>query len=135
MLIDEEAVLRPRGDRTHNDLGKRLHAPRREVWRARPREVWVAKHAVVGLTRALAVDLGIHGITVNAICPGPIVTGMTEFLTEDMRNTFAKRRTAVRRYGDPEEVAHMILSLALPAASFITGAIIPVDGGLTVKND
>jgi 3-oxoacyl-[acyl-carrier protein] reductase len=94
-----------------------------------------AKHAVVGLTRALAVDLGIHGITVNAICPGPIVTGMTEFLTEDMRNTFAKRRTAVRRYGDPEEVAHMILSLALPAASFITGAIIPVDGGLTVKND
>ena len=94
-----------------------------------------AKHAVVGLTRALAVDLGIHGITVNAICPGPIVTGMTEFLPEDMRNTFAKRRTAVRRYGDPEEVAHMILSLALPAASFITGAIIPVDGGLTVKND
>ena len=55
MLIDEEAVLRPRGDRTHNDLVKRLHAPRREVWRARPREVWVAKHAVVGA--AARVDL------------------------------------------------------------------------------
>lgn len=94
-----------------------------------------AKHGVVGLTRALAVDLGVHGITVNAICPGPIVTGMTEALPEDMRDTFARRRTAVRRYGDPEEVAHMTLSLALPAASFITGAIIPVDGGLTVKND
>ena len=94
-----------------------------------------AKHGVVGLTRALAVDLGVHGITVNAICPGPIVTGMTEFLPEEMRDTFARRRTAVRRYGDPEEVAHMTLSLALPAASFITGAIIPVDGGLTVKND
>ena len=94
-----------------------------------------AKHGVVGLTRALAVDLGVHGITVNAICPGPIVTGMTEFIPDDMRETFARRRTALRRYGDPEEVAHMTLSLALPAASFITGAIIPVDGGLTVKND
>ena len=41
----------------------------------------------------------------------------------------------MRRYGDPEEVAHLTLSLALPAASYITGAIIPVDGGLTAKND
>lgn len=94
-----------------------------------------AKHGVVGLTRALAVDLGVHGITVNAICPGPIVTGMTEAIPDDMRDTFARRRTALRRYGDPEEVAHMTLSLALPAASFVTGAIIPVDGGLTTKND
>ena len=94
-----------------------------------------AKHGVVGLTRALAVDLGVYGITVNAICPGPIVTGMTEFLSEEMRETFARRRTAVRRYGDPEEVAHMTLRLALPAASFVTGAILAVDGGLTVKND
>ncbi|MEL0075456.1 MAG: SDR family oxidoreductase [Ilumatobacter sp.] len=52
-----------------------------------------------------------------------------------MRDTFARRRTALRRYGDPEEVAHLTLSLALPAASYITGAIIPVDGGLTAKND
>ena len=94
-----------------------------------------AKHGVVGLTRALAVDLGVHGITVNAICPGPIVTGMTEAIPDEMRDTFARRRTALRRYGDPEEVAHMTLSLALPAASFITGAVIPVDGGLTTKND
>lgn len=94
-----------------------------------------AKHGVVGLTRALAVDLGVHGITVNAICPGPILTGMTEALPEDMRDTYARRRTALRRYGDPEEVAHITLSLALPAASYLTGAIIPVDGGLTTKND
>jgi len=94
-----------------------------------------AKHGVIGLTRALAIDLGVHGITVNAICPGPIVTGMTEAIPDDMRDTFARRRTALRRYGDPEEVAHMTLSLALPAASFITGAIVPVDGGLTAKND
>ena len=57
-----------------------------------------AKHGVVGLTRALAVDLGVFGITVNAICPGPIVTGMTEAIPDEMRDTFARRRTALRRY-------------------------------------
>ena len=90
---------------------------------------------IVGLTRSMAVNLGVHGITVNAICPGPILTGITEDIPDDMRDTFARRRTALRRYGDPEEVAHLTLSLALPAASYITGAIIPVDGGLTAKND
>ena len=47
---------------------------------------------------------------------------------------FARRRTALRRYGEPEEVAHVTLSLVLPAASYITGAVIPVDGGLTARN-
>ncbi len=89
----------------------------------------------MGLTRSLAVSLGTKGITVNAICPGPILTAMTDFIPGDMRDTFARRRTALRRYGDPEEVAHMVLNLALPSSSFITGAIIPVDGGLTTKND
>lgn len=94
-----------------------------------------AKHGVVGLTRAMAVALGVKGITVNAICPGPILTGMTEAIPPEMRETFARRRTALRRYGEPEEVAHMVLNLALPASSYITGAIIPVDGGLTTKTD
>jgi 3-oxoacyl-[acyl-carrier protein] reductase len=93
-----------------------------------------AKAGVTGLTRALAVELGKEGITVNCICPGPILTGMTEGLPEADRQTFAQRRTALRRYGRPEEVAHMTLSLALPAASYITGAVIPVDGGLMARN-
>jgi 3-oxoacyl-[acyl-carrier protein] reductase len=93
-----------------------------------------AKAAVTGLTRALAVELGKEGITVNCICPGPILTGMTESLAEADRQTFAQRRTALRRYGRPEEVAHMTLSLCLPAASYITGATIPVDGGLMARN-
>jgi 3-oxoacyl-[acyl-carrier protein] reductase len=61
-------------------------------------------------------------------------TGMTAPIPEDDKNTYARRRTALRRYGDPEEVAHMTLSLCLPAASFLTGAIIPVDGGLMARN-
>jgi 3-oxoacyl-[acyl-carrier protein] reductase len=93
-----------------------------------------AKTGVTGLTRGLAVDLGKEGITVNCICPGPISTGMTAGLADEDKATFAKRRTALRRYGLPEEVAHITLSLVLPAASYITGAVIPVDGGLMARN-
>ena len=93
-----------------------------------------AKAGVTGLTRALAVELGPEGITVNCICPGPILTGMTEAISEEDKQAYARRRTALRRYGRPEEVAHMTLSLCLPAASFITGTTIPVDGGLMARN-
>ena len=93
-----------------------------------------AKTGVTGLTRGMAVDLGPEGITVNCICPGPIRTAMTENVPDEHKVIFAKRRTALRRYGDPEEVAHMTLSLVLPAASYITGAVIPVDGGLMARN-
>lgn len=93
-----------------------------------------AKTGVTGLTRGMAVDLGKEGITVNCICPGPIRTGMTNNVPEDDKTLYAKRRTALRRYAWPEEVAHMTLSLVLPAASFITGAVIPVDGGLMARN-
>lgn len=93
-----------------------------------------AKAGVTGLTRALAVELGKEGITVNCICPGPILTGMTAAIPEGDKETFANRRTAMRRYGRPEEVAQMTLSLCLPAASYITGTTIPVDGGLMARN-
>ncbi|AUX70116.1 3-oxoacyl-ACP reductase [Porphyrobacter sp. HT-58-2] len=93
-----------------------------------------AKTGVVGLTRGLAVDLGPEGITVNCICPGPIRTAMTDAVAEEHKAIFAKRRTALRRYGEPEEVAHITLSLVLPAASYITGVAIPVDGGLMARN-
>ncbi|HPZ48202.1 MAG TPA: SDR family NAD(P)-dependent oxidoreductase [Novosphingobium sp.] len=93
-----------------------------------------AKAGVTGLTRALAVELGKDEITVNCICPGPILTGMTDSIPEADRQTYAHRRTALRRYGRPEEVAHMTLSLCLPASSYLTGAVIPVDGGQMARN-
>ncbi|MFT4518631.1 MAG: 3-oxoacyl-[acyl-carrier protein] reductase [Halioglobus sp.] len=94
----------------------------------------VAKHASVGLTRAMAVDLGKEGITCNCVCPGPIRTGITEAIPEEDKAKFVNRRTVLRRYGDPEEVAHLTLSLVLPAASFITGSTVVVDGGVTIRN-
>ena len=93
-----------------------------------------AKTGVIGLTRSLAVELGTENITVNCVCPGPIRTGMTESIPEDDKREYARRRVALKRYADPEEVAHATLSLVLPASTFITGVALPVDGGLTIKN-
>jgi len=94
-----------------------------------------SKHAVVGLTKSLAVELGPKGVTVNCVCPGPINTGMTADIKDEHKQIYARRRTALRRYGEPEEVAHMIYSLVLPAASFTTGAILTVDGGLSIRSN
>ena len=93
-----------------------------------------SKHGVVGLTRSLAVELGSRGVTVNCVCPGPIRTGMTAEIPDDAKEKFARRRVPLRRYGEPVELAHAILSLALPASSYVNGAILPVDGGMTAQN-
>jgi 3-oxoacyl-[acyl-carrier protein] reductase len=93
-----------------------------------------AKHGVIGLTRALAMELGEFGITVNCVQPGPIRTGMTAGIPEEAKARFARRRVPLRRYGEPEEVAQMTLSLCLPAMSYVTGVNVPVDGGLLIQN-
>ncbi len=92
------------------------------------------KAGVVGLTKSFAVELGRHGVNVNCICPGPINTGMTSGIDDEAKALYAKRRVPLRRYGDPEEVAQMTLSLCLPAASFLNGAIIPVDGDMSIRH-
>ena len=94
-----------------------------------------AKQGVVGLTKALAVELGPLGVTVNAVCPGPIHTGMTQYIPDEDKQKFARRRTALKRFGNPEEVAHITLSLVLPSSSYITGAAVPVDGGMRARNN
>ncbi len=93
-----------------------------------------SKHGVIGLTRSLAVELGRRGVTVNCICPGPIHTGLTAHIPDDAKAKFARRRVPIGRYGDPEEVAHMTLSLVLPAASYINGAVVVADGGMLAQN-
>ncbi len=93
-----------------------------------------SKHGVVGLTRGLAVELGRSGVTVNAVCPGPIRTGMTALIPDEAKATFARRRVPAGRYGEPEEVAHAIWSLVLPGASYINGSVVSVDGGMTAQN-
>ena len=93
-----------------------------------------SKHGVIGLTRSLAVELGRTGVTVNCVCPGPITTAMTAAIPEEVKEVYARRRVPLRRYGEPEEVAHMTLSLVLPAASFVNGAVVVVDGGMTIRH-
>jgi len=93
-----------------------------------------SKHGVIGLTRAMAVELGHRGVTFNCVCPGPINTGMTAPIPDEAKQKFARRSVPLRRYGDPEEVAHATLGLVLPAASYINGAVLMCDGGLSIKN-
>lgn len=90
------------------------------------------KAGVIGITRSLAIELAEFGITVNAVCPGPIETGMTSKYPAEGKAKYARRRVPMRRYGRPEEVAQMTLNLCLPASSYVTGTAIPVDGGMSM---
>ncbi len=92
------------------------------------------KHAIVGLTKSLALGHGPHGIRVNAICPGPIETPMVSSMREASVDRAAFDRnvagqTALKRIGAAEEVADLVAFLCSDGARFITGAAIPIDGG------
>jgi len=95
----------------------------------------VAKGGVVNLVRAAAVDLGHKGIRVNGVCPGPTRTRMTALIETAAPEAFdaLRRRVLLQRWAEPEEIAEVIGFLASPAASFVTGVLIPVDGGITAS--
>jgi gluconate 5-dehydrogenase len=91
-----------------------------------------AKAGLDGLTRGLAAELGPHAITVNAIAPGTFATERNaQFASDPEWQAWLRRRTALGRWGRPEEIAGIAAFLASDASSFITGQTIAVDGGMT----
>ena len=102
------------------------------VWGLRGASCEVAysstKAALIGFTQALAKEVGLMGIRVNAVAPGVIDTDMIAGLSEDTRKELSQQ-AALGRLGTPDDVARAVLFLASPQAEFITGAILPVDGG------
>jgi NAD(P)-dependent dehydrogenase (short-subunit alcohol dehydrogenase family) len=94
-----------------------------------------AKAAVIHLTRGLARDLGPDGIRVNAICPGIILTERlaARYAEQPERTAFITQAHPLRRLGTPRDIAEVVLFLASPAASFITGQAIVVDGGIMLE--
>jgi NAD(P)-dependent dehydrogenase (short-subunit alcohol dehydrogenase family) len=92
-----------------------------------------SKGGVAQLTRSLAIAWADRGIRVNAIAPGWIATAMTQALRDDEgRSRSILERTPLRRWGRPEDVAGATVFLCSPSASFITGVILPVDGGYSI---
>jgi 3-oxoacyl-[acyl-carrier protein] reductase len=88
-----------------------------------------SKAAVIGLTRQMAVELAEHGITANAVAPGPVDTPMTRVLhSPEFRQSYTDA-IPMNRYGTPEEIAAAVAYLASDGAAYVTGVVIPVDGG------
>jgi NAD(P)-dependent dehydrogenase (short-subunit alcohol dehydrogenase family) len=93
-----------------------------------------SKGGVMQLTKSLAIAYAADGIRVNAVAPGWIATPLTQELQDDpSRSGPILSRTPLRRWGTPEDVAKVVVFLCSPAAAFMTGAIVPVDGGYLVS--
>jgi gluconate 5-dehydrogenase len=91
-----------------------------------------SKHGLIGMTRSLAAELGPRGVTVNAICPGYFATEMAQPLMQDEEfNEMVCSRTPIGRWGDPGELAGAVIFLASGAGSYVNGAALAVDGGMT----
>lgn len=88
-----------------------------------------SKAAIIGMTKTVAKELGARNVTVNAVAPGFIKTPMTDALTEEQRNKMLEL-VAMKRYGEPEEVANVISFLCSDDASYVTGQTIEISGGL-----
>mgnify|MGYP001791429842 CR=1 FL=1 len=90
-----------------------------------------AKAGLIGFTKSLARELGPRGVRVNAVAPGYVITDMTSELPDEMKAKILEN-TPLGRLATPEEIASVIAFLASPAAGYITGAVIPIDGGLGI---
>jgi gluconate 5-dehydrogenase len=91
-----------------------------------------AKHGIVGITKAFAAELGASGVTCTAIAPGYFETEINaELMKRPDFVAFVNERTPLRRWGKPEELAGAALFLASPAASYVNGHLLAVDGGMT----
>lgn len=90
-----------------------------------------SKAGIIGLTKSAAKELGSRGITVNAIAPGYVETEMTEVLSEELKEKMVEN-IALRRAGKPEDIANAVAFLVSEEASYITGQVISVDGGMTI---
>lgn len=90
-----------------------------------------SKAGLIAFTRSIALEVGSRSITCNAVAPGFIETDMTSGLSDEIKQK-ARERVPLGRFGQPEEVANVVLFLSTDAAAYITGQVIVVDGGLSV---